>query len=1517
MKKNMKRVLACMLSILLLLAVPVTAYMDAEEPAAPVEANPPNDPDDPDDPNLPPPGDPLENLEEEQEAKKKQENPDEIKELVENPDANNNLENPDEKKEPENPPKEDQVPDGYSIQLGKVTNLVDDIISISVSPSHPDYVYDTAYIYVEGERRGEFPYGTACAMDVDFKHARSNYQPTIKAEIIKGGKVIAYIEGKTALRKPAPIEGLSLTDDGNGNHILTWTEDTFVTKYVITATFPGEGGAYVTRMLHDGDYPGAFTHAYPALSGNEYIKYTVQAIVVAPNMNNTERSVTAEVTAWGPDGEPAKLCMPYIEVSDIGPSSMDVTVKQADFGEKAYKIDGVHLRWSVDEVTWHTLNKPMDDATESVTFALSGLAPSTKYYLDAYVSSGKYTSSSEMEEATTLSPVSVSGVTVSPADGQTALQIDWQGMGMPGTVEYYHIIIKREDASKGADLVRNYHVAASGDDGAYSETVALGGHTLVNGNTYWISVQPHYAGQDQLKYRVYKGYKLTFEEPAFKPSLSATLNDDGSVSLVLETPANVPAGIYDEPKGVSFFYFETLPIEATGTTAVMNAEDLIPGVTYRFHAEAYYGNAGAADVISTDMVEVTIPPLTPETKGLVITPTALSFTLESEFTGGRVDRMVMTNEIWSEPFVFESNTGTYSATGLEPDTDYTFVFYAETNGVMSVVREVVLRTLPLNAITGLEVTAASAAGVDLTWDAYSFDEGVQEAAYKIYRKGGDDADFVLVGSVDADTTVYADATVAAETDYTYRVTAEMTHYLFGIAEHHTECESYPSNEVAVTTPAAVEEGFIPQPPEVIDIVLTPTAFSFTLSLSNAISPHDTMHMVVMQDGQPVTFDYPSLIATHSSSGLDPDTDYTFDVYSMYNGVKSEVRTVTLRTLPINAVTGLTASAVTANGIGLTWDAYDYGDKAALTGYEIYRKGPGDADFVTHATVSAAATGYTDMPLTTGKAYSYRVVAKLTFRLFNLEGFEVDITSNPSNDVTATTLAASSKTLTLTARPSGVEMVDLSWTAVEGATGYVVAHSVAGGAYTFVHTAAAGVRAWTDTGVSPNVAHEYTVTAITGDGAAVSNAAKATIDFTLENRVTVSRVSAATTAVRVSWSMLTYATGYEVERAVSGTDAFETVYTATSGLSNIYTDTAPAFDTAYTYRVTPISAEVMGIPGQAAITTTRAVADNGGSSSGNNSSDSGNFFIFNDSQSNTNSSNTSSSSSSSSSSPRKSGSVTRNTVTVVDSAVPMAGPAGAVRVGFEAVQLNWTAVDGATGYVIKRSDGASDVYMSIGETGQSETSFVDLSAGIQPNAYHYSVEAVMSGDADAPEINMITEADLGSVQGLALTLTETGSMLDWQPYEDASEYHLYMNRNGVWQRQAILFGNDNTSYLHEATDASDEANGYFVVATGRVDSAPSYESAGMVRAVLDMLADGGWRLRDGQTTQVLPREDAMNMSALCLESDATGQSILLSAASSDMIQSGGVERSPVWPLDTSLVADHSAQIGEASDAVMIY
>jgi chitodextrinase len=462
----------------------------------------------------------------------------------------------------------------------------------------------------------------------------------------------------------------------------------------------------------------------------------------------------------------------------------------------------------------------------------------------------------------------------------------------------------------------------------------------------------------------------------------------------------------------------------------------------------------------------------------------------------------------------------------------------------------------------LAASAVSPSRVTLNWSASS--DNVAVTGYRIYRNG---ALLTALGNV----TTYLDNTVSASTLYSYTVQA-----MDGAGN-----ASGQSTALILTTPATVDT----------TAPSTPTGLSAT-----AVSPSQiNLSWQASTDNVAVTgyrvFRNGTVLATLGNVTTYQDTNLTagityiytvraIDAASNVSGLSAAASATTPGgpdTIAPTTPAGLTANAVTASQINLSWSAST--DNVAVASYRVYR----DGVFVA---ILANVTTYQDTGLTPSTIYSYNVDA--VDAAGNASGLSPATTATTPTTVDTT---APSTPTDLSANAVSDSQINLSWTASTdnvAVTGYRITRNgtllvTLGNVTTYQNTSLTGattytyrVRALDAAGnVSPQSTAASATTPATPDTIAPSTPAGLTA-----NAVTASQIN-------LSWSASTdnvAVTGYRIYR--------NNVFLIALGNVTTYQNTGLTASTTYTYNVDAIDAvgNASGISTAASATTQAAGSD---------------------------------------------------------------------------------------------------------------------------------------------------------------------------------------------------------------------------------------------------------------------------------------------------------------------------------------
>lgn len=248
----------------------------------------------------------------------------------------------------------------------------------------------------------------------------------------------------------------------------------------------------------------------------------------------------------------------------------------------------------------------------------------------------------------------------------------------------------------------------------------------------------------------------------------------------------------------------------------------------------------------------------------------------------------------------------------------------------------------------------------------------------------------------------------------------------------------------------------------------------------------------------------------------------------------------------SAPTGLTATAASSSQINLSWTG-----SSGATSYTVKRSTTSGAE-VTIAT-GVGSTSYSDTGLAAGTRYFYVVAA------VNSSG-----TSANSSEASATTSApgAPAAPTGLTASAVSNSQISLTWTAVSGATSYVVRRGASSGSEVTI-ASAVGSTSYVDAGLAAGSQYFYVVAASNGSGTSANSAEVSATTLGTPSAIpsAPTGLTARATGSRIdlSWSASSGAISYNVRR---GTTSGVWSLIASSVGSTGYADTSLASGTYY-------------------------------------------------------------------------------------------------------------------------------------------------------------------------------------------------------------------------------------------------------------------------------------------------------------------------------------------------------------------
>ena len=424
-----------------------------------------------------------------------------------------------------------------------------------------------------------------------------------------------------------------------------------------------------------------------------------------------------------------------------------------------------------------------------------------------------------------------------------------------------------------------------------------------------------------------------------------------------------------------------------------------------------------------------------------------------------------------------------------------------------------------SAPSGLSVSN-TIASLTLKWNAVTDATG-----YEIYR-AGTDGKYSKIKTVTS--TSYVDTNVKNNTQYSYKIKA----YNAAGASAFSTAASLKKTQISVSNLKADANGSKVQ-----------------LSWTGGVTGAEGYVIYRRTEGGSYAEIGRTSGKTYSDT-ISAGIKYYYTV-AVYSGSRTEDKCpeVGVMYLAEPAVTG--ASNITS-GVQVKWSKV-----TGATGYIVYHKGAGKgwariADIKDGSTVN-----YTDTTAASGTTYTY------TVRAYNKDTMSDWNSTKSLMRISDTTLTGASNIT------SGVQV---KWSKVTGATGYIVYRKGAGKGWGRIADIKSGSTvSYTDTTAASGTTYTYTVRAYNGSTMGDWHSAKSLMRL---SDTTVSGASNITYGVQVKWSRVTGATGYIVYRKGAG-KGWARIADIKNGSTVSYTDTTAASGTTYTYTVRAYNGSTMG------------------------------------------------------------------------------------------------------------------------------------------------------------------------------------------------------------------------------------------------------------------------------------------------------------------------------------------------------
>jgi len=551
--------------------------------------------------------------------------------------------------------------------------------------------------------------------------------------------------------------------------------------------------------------------------------------------------------------------------------------------------------------------------------------------------------------------------------------------------------------------------------------------------------------------------------------------------------------------------------------------NLLPDTTYYYTVSACNGVGESSKSRYCPATTILNAPTNISANVLSSSSVTVSWSSVSGATGYRVYRSTSFSGSYFQVGNGTSSTS-YTDNNVSPGTTYYYTVSAYNSNVESSRSSSISATTIPNAPSGVSASSSSSSSVTVNWPSVN-----GAAGYRVYRSMSVSGSYSQVGTTSSSYTSYTDNNVSPGTTYYYKVSA-----------YNNTGESLQSSYASATT-----------------ILNAPT--SVTASSSSSSSVTVSWSSVSGATGYRVYRStsssdyYYEVTTTYSTSytdvGLSSGTNYYYKVSAYNSTVESSQSSYASATTILNAPSNVSASSSSSSSVIVSWSSVN-----GATGYRVYRSTSSSGSY--YEVTTTYSTSYTDVGLSSGTNYYYKV-----------SSYNGTVESSQSSYASATTILNAPSNVS--ASSSSSSGVTVSWSAVNGATGYRVYRSTSSSGNYYEVGNGTSSTSYTDNSVSPGTTYYYKVSAYnsTVESSQSSYASAMTSVPAPATPTNVSAHATSSSGVTVSWSAVSGATEYRVYRSMSATGSYSLMVT-TSYAS--YTNNSLLPNTTYYYKVSALN-----------------------------------------------------------------------------------------------------------------------------------------------------------------------------------------------------------------------------------------------------------------------------------------------------------------------------------------------------------
>lgn len=544
-----------------------------------------------------------------------------------------------------------------------------------------------------------------------------------------------------------------------------------------------------------------------------------------------------------------------------------------------------------------------------------------------------------------------------------------------------------------------------------------------------------------------------------------------------------------------------------------------------------------------------------------------------------------------------------------------------------------------------------------------------------------------------------------------------------------------------------------------------------------------------------------------------DEKYSADKMTLSNVVDVEIT--------FDAVT-LKCSASSYKGITLTWSKSVWAQ-----GYRLERK-VNNGGYTAIAELPSGTLTYTDKNVEVNKKYTYKVIP------WQKDSGGTKGDGKESNEISVTPVFPAVKSASVA--KVDYRTLKIAWSKVTDATGYEVYRSTSKtGTYTRVAKITSGSTfSCQDSKCEPGVTYYYKVRAYLTSGSTIYGDYSPIVSgATALNKVSgVKAVSAAYNEVKLTWSKVSGATGYVIERSENGS-SYNGIKTITSGSTLTYTNLSLSFNKKYSYRIRAYYKRSDGkntyssyssavsvttkLPA-AKISSVASVNYNTVKVSWGKVTGAGGYKVYRATSSNGTYSTVATIKSGSTVSCQNTGLTMDKTYyykvrpyrivsgkeiygdySAAVKGVPKLSAvtkAKAASASYNAIKVSWAKTAGASGYVVYYSTSKNSGYKTLKTVTGTSVTHSGLTTG---KIYYYKIRAyrTVSGKKVYGGYSSVVSAKPvpGTVAAKRSTVTYNSVKLTWAKISGASGYEVYRSgsKNGTYSRVTTLTSGNTLSY----------------------------------------------------------------------------------------------------------------------------